>query len=186
MDEKVLAKELRKHDAASGIHQTGLRARLVARSLLLYGRGSVHGNRVRHVLAHAVADPSTPMNSVFDGGRRAVLRTVDEARSSRAGYTVHPASGNWNYRAVMGREVGTLGERAINISVRPGTSETYHHFSSFLTSVNRRMMQCRATRSATESCALDVLKGGSCEFALSRITQCYTCAKSANRPGSAR
>lgn len=90
---------------------------------LVYGQGSVHGNRVKHVLAHAAADASKPAHSVFNVARNRVLGLVDEAWAARGSHTIHPSSGNWNYRVDMGRVIGTEGQTAINISVRPGTSE---------------------------------------------------------------
>jgi RHS repeat-associated protein len=90
---------------------------------LIYGQGSKHGNRVRHVLAHAAPDASKPAHSVFNVARNRVLGLVDEAWAARGSHTTHPSSGNWNYRVGMGRVIGTEGQTAINISVRPGTSE---------------------------------------------------------------
>jgi len=67
---------------------------------LVYGQGSVHGNRVRHVLAHAAQDASKPAHSVFNVARNRVLGLVDEAWAARGSHTIHPSSGNWNYRVL--------------------------------------------------------------------------------------
>lgn len=93
--------------------------------LLLISRveGSVHGNRIKHVLAHGAPDGSKPAHSVFYVGRNRILELVDEAWAARGSHTVHASSGNWNYRVEMHRVIGTQGETAINISVRPGTHE---------------------------------------------------------------
>ena len=71
----------------------------------------------------AAPDASKPAHSVFNVARNRVLGLVDEAWAARGSHTIHPGSGNWNYRVDMGRVIGTEGQTAINISVRPGTSE---------------------------------------------------------------
>ena len=80
----------------------------------------MHGNRVRHVLAHAAADPTKPVHSVFNVGRNKVLGLVDEAWSAR-GSALPKDPGA--FVVPMGRVVGTQGESAVKIIVRPGTSE---------------------------------------------------------------
>lgn len=87
---------------------------------LIYGQGSIHGNRVRHVLAHATPDSTKPVHSVFNVARNKVLGVVDEAWSMRGSpLTTDPGA----FVVPMGRVVGTQGETAVKIIVRPGTSE---------------------------------------------------------------
>ncbi|MEM7247176.1 MAG: RHS repeat-associated core domain-containing protein [Acidobacteriota bacterium] len=87
---------------------------------LIYGQGSAHGNRVKHVLAHTKPDPSKPMHSVFTADRTRVLAVVDEAWTRRgAALPNDPAA----FVVPMGRVVGTNGERAVKLIVRPGTTE---------------------------------------------------------------
>jgi len=85
-------------------------------------------NRVEHVLRHTVADSTRRAHSVFSVPRNKVLSLLDEAWAKRGVPTVHPQSGNLNYRIDLGRVVGENGETAINISVRPGTSEVVTAF----------------------------------------------------------
>ncbi|SDC97429.1 hypothetical protein SAMN04488112_1252 [Melghirimyces thermohalophilus] len=96
---------------------------------LIYGQGSKHGNRVKHVLAHARPDPTKPKHSVFVGGRKKVLGLVDEAWSMRS--KVKPViqkNGNAVYNVPMGKQVGTQGEKTVRIVVRQGTSEVITAF----------------------------------------------------------
>lgn len=87
---------------------------------LLYGPDKVFGNRVQHVLAHTVADASKPVHSVFNVGRSNVLGLVDEAWAMRGA----PLAGDAGAFVVpMGRVVGTAGETAVKIVVRPGTNQ---------------------------------------------------------------
>lgn len=91
---------------------------------LIYGQGSVHGDRVRHVLAHATPDPSKPHHSVFNVVEDNILDLVDDAWRSRSTVTpiVQP-NGNAVYNIPMGKVVGTQGETKIRIVVKNGTSE---------------------------------------------------------------
>ncbi|MCP4547325.1 MAG: hypothetical protein GY835_12780 [bacterium] len=87
---------------------------------LIYGQGSVHGNRVKHVLAHGVPDPSKPVHSVFSVSRKNILPLVDEAWAARgAALPGDPGA----FVIPMGRTVGTAGETSVKIIVRPNTSE---------------------------------------------------------------
>jgi hypothetical protein len=87
---------------------------------LVYGPDKVFGNRVHHVLAHAIPDPSKPMHSVFNVERRKILALVDEAWGMR-GASISGDPGAFVIR--MGRTVGTAGESAVKIIVRPGTNQ---------------------------------------------------------------
>jgi RHS repeat-associated protein len=78
-------------------------------------------NRVEHVLEHTVANPSKPVHSVFNVPRTKVLALVDEAWGSAARVPVPKDPGA--FVTPLGRVVGTSGENAVKIIVRPGTSE---------------------------------------------------------------
>jgi RHS repeat-associated protein len=87
---------------------------------LTYGPDKKFGNRVRHVLAHTVPDANKPAHSVFSVGRNKVLGLVDEAWAKRgAAEPGDPGA----FVVQMGRTVGTAGETAIRVVVRPGTTE---------------------------------------------------------------
>lgn len=77
-------------------------------------------NRVQHVLRHAEADPSRATHSVFNVGRNKVLGLVDEAWGMRGSPLANDPGA---YIVPMGRTVGTAGENAVKIIVRPGTNE---------------------------------------------------------------
>jgi filamentous hemagglutinin len=87
---------------------------------LVYGQGSVHGNRLKHVLAHTIPDPTKSVHSVFNVGRDQVVGLLDEAWALR---TQPLPSDPGAYLIPMGRVVGQGGETNIRIIVRPGTSE---------------------------------------------------------------
>jgi len=87
---------------------------------LLYGQGSVHINRVDHVLAHGAPDPTKSQHSVFSADSAGILRLVDQAWMSR-GANVPGDPGA--YIVQMGQTVGTAGETRIKIIVKPGTTE---------------------------------------------------------------
>jgi Mg-chelatase subunit ChlD len=96
---------------------------------LIYGQGSVHGNRVKHVLAHTVADPSKPRHSVFNVAQDRLLNLIDEAWNARSGVTpILQRNGNEVYNIPMGRVVGTQGETSIRIVVKKDTSEIITSF----------------------------------------------------------
>lgn len=96
-----------------------------SQSGLIYGQGSVHGNRIQHVLAHTVPDPSKPLHTVFNVGRARVVGLLDEAWALRTS----PLAGDAGaYVIPMGRVVGQGGETSIKIIVRPGTSEVITAF----------------------------------------------------------
>jgi len=91
---------------------------------LIYGQGSKQGNRVKHVLEHAVPDPSKPLHSVFNVGKNDVLPLVDEAWSMKNGVTpVLQGNGNAVYNIPMGKIIGTNGEGTMRIVVEGGTSK---------------------------------------------------------------
>jgi hypothetical protein len=90
---------------------------------LVYEPGSKHGNRVKHVLDHAEANPNKPVHSVFDAARRDVLGLIDEAWTRRSGPGILQNNGNRYWSVDMGRRVGTAGETHIRIVVRDGTTK---------------------------------------------------------------
>jgi len=87
---------------------------------LIYGQGSAQGNRVLHVLEHAVPNANKANHTVFNVARDEILPLVDEAWSMRGNPLVNDPGA---YIIPMGRVVGTSGESAVKIIVRPGTSE---------------------------------------------------------------
>ncbi len=89
---------------------------------LVYGQGSVHGNRILHVFDHLTPNTAKPAHSIFKVQRNELLGLLDNAWLKRGAHTIHN-SGNWNYRIDMGRVIGLGGETAINIFVLPGTNE---------------------------------------------------------------
>jgi filamentous hemagglutinin family protein len=95
---------------------------------LVYGEGSVHGNRVMHVLDHAVPNPSKPVHSVFNVDRREVIGLIDEAWSARTGPGILQSNGNRVWVVDMGRQVGTSGQTSIQIVVRDGTTQVVTAF----------------------------------------------------------
>ncbi|YCH22787.1 hemagglutinin repeat-containing protein [Pseudomonas sp. D1-3] len=85
-----------------------------------YGQGSIHGNRVKHVLDHAVPNPNKTTHSVFNVDRKEILGLIDQAWLKKGS----PVSGDPGaYVVPMGRVIGTSGETSIRIIVRPGTNQ---------------------------------------------------------------
>jgi filamentous hemagglutinin len=74
---------------------------------------------VQQVLPHAEPDLSKPAHSVFAMQRREVLVVVDEAWMKRG----LPLANDPGTYVVPMRPLGTAGESAVRIVVRPGTSE---------------------------------------------------------------
>jgi hypothetical protein len=85
-----------------------------------YGPGSIHGNRVKHVLDHAEPNPAKKAHTVFNVGRARVLGLVDEAWRAKGNPLPNDPGA---YIVQMGRVIGTAGETSIKIIVRPGTSK---------------------------------------------------------------
>lgn len=72
------------------------------------------------MLRHAEPDPARATHSVFNVGRNKVLGLVDEAWGMRG----NPLSGDPGaYIVPMGTTVGTAGENAVKIIVRPASNE---------------------------------------------------------------
>lgn len=88
---------------------------------LVYGQGSVHGNRVKHVLAHTVAQPNNPKHTVFKVATPGdVIGLLDRAWAKKKGTVPNDPM---SYIIDMGEVIGTAGETKIKIVVNRGTSE---------------------------------------------------------------
>jgi hypothetical protein len=85
-----------------------------------YGTGSIHGNRVKHVLDHTVPNEAKAVHSVFNVPRADVLKLVDEAWVKR-GQPLPSDPGV--YIVDMGRVVGTAGQTSVKLVVRPETNK---------------------------------------------------------------
>ncbi|MHC1748006.1 MAG: RHS repeat-associated core domain-containing protein [Cellulosilyticaceae bacterium] len=88
---------------------------------LIYEQGSIHGNRVKHVLDHTVPNPNKPSHTIFKVDKNKVIGLVDEAWKSRDTATVN--RGNDLYDISMGKIVGTKGEKKIRIVTKRGTNK---------------------------------------------------------------
>ena len=85
-----------------------------------YGLGSIHGNRIKHILAHAVPDPRKVTHSVFNVPRNKILPLIDEAWKMRR----NPIPNDPGvYMINMGRVIGTKGETILRIVVKPNTNK---------------------------------------------------------------
>ncbi len=90
---------------------------------LIYNPGSVHGHRLRHLLAHGSnkqPNPSKQVHSQFTEHGRELIRTVDEAWQKRG--TASNFGRNDEYVVDMQRTIGAGGERSIKIMVEPGSA----------------------------------------------------------------
>jgi filamentous hemagglutinin len=85
-----------------------------------YGIGSIHGNRIKHVLDHVVQNPNKRRHTVFSVERNQVLALIDEAWEKRGQPLLNDPG---SYVISLGRVVGTTGETRIKIVVRPGTNK---------------------------------------------------------------
>jgi len=84
-------------------------------------------NRVQHVLRHA--ETAGPTFTVFNVGRNNILALVDEAWRMRGSPLVNDPGA---FVVRMGRTVGTAGENAVKIIVRPGTNEIITAYPVFV------------------------------------------------------
>lgn len=81
---------------------------------LRYGLGSVHGNRVLHVLEHARDIPERPgAHGVFSGGRTSVIETIDKVyrlgQAGGPGVSVQQQGNKTIYNVDLGYRVGYVG-----------------------------------------------------------------------------
>lgn len=90
---------------------------------MIYGQGSKHGNRLRHILKHAQVDPTKPIHSVFDMDIKSIPSAIDEAWRKRGSAirSVNPSNANTEYIVNMGRTVGQNGENSIKVVIKAGT-----------------------------------------------------------------
>lgn len=84
---------------------------------LIYGQGSIDGNRVNHILQHTQLNPYKPIHTVFNVDRCNVIGLVDEAWINR-GNGILQSNGNVYYDIDLGRTVGINGETTIRIITR--------------------------------------------------------------------
>ncbi len=96
---------------------------------VVYGQGSVHGNRVLHVLDHMVPNAAKAKHTVFNCKRNHLIEVIDDAWKARSGPGVLQPNGNRGWVVDMGRVIGTQGERQIQIFVRDGTFGAYYRIS---------------------------------------------------------
>ncbi|NBI30727.1 RHS repeat domain-containing protein [Chengkuizengella marina] len=87
---------------------------------LIYGSDPKFGNRIGHVLAHGVADPSRPNHTVFNVGSDNILGLLDEAWLMRGDPLKDDAA---VYLIDVGRVIGTNGETTIRLVIKPNTTE---------------------------------------------------------------
>ncbi|BAL88206.1 hypothetical protein AMIS_29860 [Actinoplanes missouriensis 431] len=83
---------------------------------LLYGPASVHGHRIRHLMAHMGPDPDKEVHTVFDIGDDNLFAVLDEAwlRRGDAVYRDPPNAAFPNKLIIpMDRVIGTRGETHI-------------------------------------------------------------------------
>ena len=93
---------------------------------LVYGQGSKHGNRVRHVLDHLVPNASKAKHSVFNVERNKLIGLLDDAWAKRGTGVLQ---GNRRvFEIDMGRVIGTNGERHIRLVVTDGTTDVITAF----------------------------------------------------------
>ena len=86
-------------------------------------------NRVQHVLRHAEPDLTRATHSVFNVSRNKVLGLIDEAWGMRGNpLPTDPGA----YIVPMSQTIGTAGENAVKIIVRPGTKEIITSYPVFV------------------------------------------------------
>lgn len=111
-------------DAIQRILGSSSREVYVSPAGLRYTRGSQHGHRLKHLMAHAADDPSRPgQHGVFDAKDPAeVVALVDEAyRRALAGKNTRVAreDGRTVYTINLGRRIGYIGGESGNRRNRP-------------------------------------------------------------------
>ena len=84
-----------------------------------YGLGSKHGNRIKHVLDHAVPNYKKPTHTVFNVSRKEVLPLIDEAWKKKGSSQIE--RGLEVYNINMNKVIGTNGEKNIRIVTKPGS-----------------------------------------------------------------
>ena len=84
---------------------------------------------MQHVLAHLVPNAGKAKHGVFNVGRKELLGLVDRAWLARGAPELGDAGA---FVVRMGRTVGTQGENAIRLIVRPGTADVVTAYPVFL------------------------------------------------------
>ena len=84
---------------------------------LVYGQGSAHGNRVKHVLDHLVARPSKRIHTIFTCTKNQLFALIDKAWISRIG-SGNFSRGKHTFIVEMGKVIGTAGETSIKLVVK--------------------------------------------------------------------
>ena len=106
------------HNSCGKLSYDALAKTWTSQAGLVYGQGSIHGNRVKHVLDHLVANPNKTSHSLFNVKRNQLIGLIDQAWL-RKGNAVPGDPGA--YLIDMGRVIGTAGEQYIKLIVKPGT-----------------------------------------------------------------
>ena len=87
---------------------------------VIYGYDEKFGNRLNHVLDHMVHNPNKKSHTVFNIPRDKIIDLLDEAwRIKNQPLAYDPGA----YVIDMKRAIGTDGESAIKLIVKPGTAE---------------------------------------------------------------
>jgi hypothetical protein len=81
----------------------------ISKSGIIFKLGSIHGNRLSHVLAHGANDLSKPLQGVFYGSSKEILSVVDEAWEKKIAQNIQPSSGDNVFEIDMGRSIGWEG-----------------------------------------------------------------------------
>jgi len=81
----------------------------ISKSGIVFTFGSVHGNRISHVLAHGVNDLSKPTQGVFNGSGKDIISVVDEAWEKKLNQNISASAGNNVFEIDMGRNIGWEG-----------------------------------------------------------------------------
>ena len=80
---------------------------------LIYGMGPRGEHRIDHVMRHGKDDPSRPVHSVFEGDKRQILQTIDDAYGlvkEKSKYVKSSREGNrMEYTISLGKKIGYEG-----------------------------------------------------------------------------
>ncbi|WUN48805.1 ricin-type beta-trefoil lectin domain protein [Streptomyces sp. NBC_00306] len=88
---------------------------------LIYGADRKHGHKINHVLAHTVPDASRPTHTVFvEKNPSKVLDLVDQAWAMQS-KAIRDPNDAFRFVFYMGEEIGTRGEKYLQIAVDPQT-----------------------------------------------------------------
>jgi hypothetical protein len=88
---------------------------------LIYGADRKYGHKINHVLAHTVPDPSRATHTVFlENNPNKVLDLVDQAWAMQS-KAIRDPNDAFRFVFYMGEEIGTRGEKYLQIAVDPQT-----------------------------------------------------------------